>query len=131
MENPVFLDLDMIDRLHRDLIATYGGLDGVRDQGLLESALAQPKAGFGGQYFHADLFEMAAAYLYHLVLNHPYLDGNKRIGAAAAIVFLAINDIDIENDEDGLVNVTLAVATGTMDKPAIAQFFRERSLIQG
>ena len=69
---------------------------------------------------------MAAAYLYHLVQNHPFVDGNKRIGAASAIVFLAINDIQIEDDEDGLVELTLGVATGQIGKTEIAEFFRSR-----
>ena len=64
---------------------------------------------------------------YHLVQNHPFLDGNKRIGAATAIVFLAINDIQIDNDEEGLVNLTLSVATGQAGKPEIAEFFRSHA----
>ena len=75
----------------------------------------------------ADIFEMAAAYLYHVVQNHPFLDGNKRAGAALAIVFLAINDIDIDNDEDGLVELTLSVATGQSGKVEIAEFFRSHA----
>lgn len=71
---------------------------------------------------------MAAAYLYHLVQNHPFLDGNKRTGAAAAIVFLAMNDVQIEADEDGLVDLTLSVARGQSGKPEIAEFFRTRVL---
>ena len=67
---------------------------------------------------------MAAAYLYHIVRNHPFLDGNKRTGAAAAILFLALNDIDLDADEDGLVKITLAVATGHAGKSEIAEFFR-------
>jgi len=75
------------------MIKTYGGSEGLRDAGLLHSAIAVPQASFGGNYLHAGLFEMAAAYLYHIVQNHPFVDGNKRTGAAAAIVFLAMNDI--------------------------------------
>lgn len=86
-----------------------------------------PQASYGGEYLHADLFEMAAAYLYHIVQNHAFLDGNKRTGAAAAIVFLAMNDVMIENDEQGLVELTLSVATGQIGKAEIAAFFRERS----
>ena len=86
-----------------------------------------PQASYGGEYFHADLFEMAAAYLYHIVQNHPFLDGNKRTGAAAAIVFLAMNDVMIENDEQGLVELTLSVATGQIGKAEIAAFLRKHS----
>ena len=124
MSVPLFLDLDQILRLHRDLIERYGGLDGTRDMGLLQSAIAMPQMAYGGAYLHADPYEMAAAYLYHLVQNHPFFDGNKRIGAAAAIVFLAVNDIAIAADEDGLVELTRAVAEGKAGKGEIAQFFR-------
>lgn len=67
---------------------------------------------------------MAAAYLYHIVQNHPFLDGNKRAGAATAIVFLAMNDVELRADEEGLVNLTLSVAEGRCGKTAIADFFR-------
>ena len=127
MTTPLFLDLDHALRLHRSLLEHYGGTDGVRDMGLLQSAIAMPQAAYGGEYLHGDIFEMAAAYLYHVVQNHPFLDGNKRAGAALAIVFLAINDIDIDNDEDGLVELTLHVATGKSGKAEIAGFFRSRT----
>jgi death-on-curing protein len=74
-----------------------------------------------------DLFDMAAAYLYHIVQNHPFVDGNKRTGAAAAIIFLAMNGIEIEADEDGLVEMTMAVAQSRVGKREIAAFFRQRS----
>ena len=76
---------------------------------------------------HGDIFEMAAAYLYHIVQNHPFVDGNKRTSAAAAIVFLAINDIQIDNDEKGMVELTLSTATGQTGKTEIAEFFRSHA----
>ena len=127
MLTPLFLNQDHIMRLHSSLIEQYGGIEGVRDVGLLDSAVAMPQTAYDGRYMHSDLFEMAAAYLYHIVRNHPFLDGNKRTSAAAAIVFLAINDIQIDNDEKGLVELTLSAATGQTDKTAIAGFFRSRS----
>lgn len=126
METPLFLDLEQVMRLHASMIERYGGTEGTRDVGLLQSAVAMPQMAYGGKYLHADIFEMAAAYLYHIVQNHPFLDGNKRTGAAAAIVFLAVNDIDIEADEDGLVDLTLSIARGQSGKAAIAEFFRAR-----
>jgi len=122
--SPIFLDLDMVLRTHRSLIERYGGSDGLRDAGLLHSAIAMPQASFGGEPLHKDLFEMAAAYLYHIVQNHPFIDGNKRTGAAAAIIFLDLNGIEIEPDEDGLVNLTLRVASSQAGKQEIAEFFR-------
>jgi len=124
---PQFLDLDHVLRIHRSLIEHYGGSAGVRDVGLLQSALAMSQASFAGELLHEDVFEMAAAYLYHLVQNHPFVDGNKRTGAASAIIFLALNDVQVAADEDGLVEITLAVARGDSGKPQVAAFFREKS----
>ena len=122
--SPRFLNVERVLRLHSDLIAHYWGTPGVRDTGLLVSAISQPMAMFGGEFLHADLFEMAAAYLFHIVSNHPFLDGNKRTGAAAAVVFLALNDVELAADEAGLVGITLGVATGATKKAQVAEFFR-------
>ncbi len=103
----------------------YGGEHGVRDLGLLESAVAQPRATFGGNFLHKDLFEMAAAYLFHIVQNHPFLDGNKRTGAVAALVFLDFNSIEINVPEGSLYDLTISVVTGQTGKPQIADFFRK------
>ena len=121
---PLFLDLDHALRTHHSLIEVYGGAAGIRDVGLLHSAIAMPQASFGGEFLHKDLFGMAAAYLYHIVQNHPFLDGNKRTGAAIAIIFLAMNNVTIDADEDGVVDLTLAVAQGLAGKHEIAAFFR-------
>ncbi len=75
--DPDFLTLDDVLLIHDQQLQKYGGSPGIRDQGLLESAIAQPQAGFGGQYAHADLFEMAAAYAFHIAENQPFLDGNR------------------------------------------------------
>ena len=93
MPEPYFLTLAEIVAIHSDQIARYGGRAGIRDMALLESATAQPSAGFGGHYFHRDLHEMAAAYAFHLCQNHPFFDGNKRVAIASALVFLRMNDI--------------------------------------
>lgn len=100
----------------------------MRDSGLLESALSMPQSSFGGQFLHTDIFEMAAAYLFHIVKNHPLLDGNKRVGSGSAVIFLAVNNVQIENDEAGLVELTLSVAKGEAGKPEIAEFFRSRRI---
>src|SRR5690348_6727922 len=110
------------------MIEQYGGSEGVRDVALLQSALAMPQASFGGHALHNDLFEMASAYLFHLVQNHPLIDGNKRVGAATAVIFLAMNDIEIEPDDDGLADLTLAVAKGELGKEEIATFSRNRAV---
>jgi len=124
---PLFLDLAFVLRTHLSLIERYGGEPGVRDIGLLHSAITMPQASFGGQFLHKDLFEMAAAYLFHIVQNHPFVDGNKRAGAAAAIIFLDMNGVEIAADEEGLVDLTLRVATDLAGKQEIADYFRSRS----
>ena len=127
MKDPVFLKLDRILELHRLLIAQFGGEPGLRDRGLLQSALGMPQAGLGDQYFHKNLHEMAAAYFYHLAQNHPFVDENKRVGAAAAVVFLKMNGVSVTATDEALAGLTLAVAQGKTEKPAIAAFLRKHS----
>lgn len=119
-----FLTLDDVLEAHHAQISDYGGTPELRDRSLLESALAQPYATFEGRYLHTDLFEMAAAYLFHLVQNHPFVDGNKRIGLETALVFLEINGISIEAQDDQLVELVLETAQGTRSKAQLAAFFR-------
>lgn len=124
MDDIDFLSLDDVLFAHLDQIQRYGGDPGVRDGGLLESAIAQPQATVGGQWLHAFPFEMAAAYLYHLVQNHPFVDGNKRTGAVAALLFLDLNGVEITAPRGALYDLTMAVANGEAGKPEIAEFFR-------
>ena len=120
----VFLTLDDIIESHQNQIETYGGSHGIRDIGLLESAIAQPEASFGGQYLHADIFQMAAAYIYHLVMNHPFVDGNKRVGLEAALIFLEINNENLSASDEELVDLVLKTTAGQVGKREIAEFFR-------
>ena len=124
----LFLTLDDIIESHLNQIDTYGGSHGIRDIGLLESAIAQPEASFGGQYLHADIFEMAAAYLYHLVMNHPFVDGNKRVGLEAALIFLEINNENLNASDEELVDLVLKTTAGQIGKREIAEFFRSHCL---
>jgi death-on-curing protein len=127
MKGPTFLTLDQTLRLHARQIEQFGGSDGIRDVAMIESAIAQPEQGFGGEYLHKDFPEMAAAYLFHLTKNHGFVDGNKRIGAAAALVFLEMNGIDTDViDEGEMETLTLSIADGTADKDTAAAFFRAR-----
>jgi death on curing protein len=127
--DPDFLSIDEVLFIHEDQIERYGGSPEIRDPGLLASAVEQPRAMFDGRFLHADLYEMAAAYLFHIVQNHPFADGNKRAGVAAALVFLDLNGIEIQADEDVLVEHVLAVAQGRCLKPQIATFLREHAVI--
>ena len=120
----MFLTLDDILESHLNQIDTYGGSHGIRDIGLLESAIAQSEASFGGQYLHADIFQMASAYIYHLVMNHPFVDGNKRVGLEAALIFLEINDESLIANDDELVELVLKTTAGQIGKREISEFFR-------
>ena len=124
---PVFLSLAEVVEIHRDQIERYGGHAGIRDLGLLQSALVLPGAGFGGKYLHSDLIEMAAAYLFHIVQNLPFVDGNKRTGTVAGIVFLSLNGIELEADETQLEQLVIDVAKGKAGKSAVADFLRRNS----
>jgi len=124
---PDFLTLEDVLLLHSDQVDLYGGEHGVRDLGLLESAVAMPQASFGGELLHKDLFEMSAAYLFHIVQNHPFIDGNKRTGAVAALVFLDLNGIEIDAPEGSVYDLTMSVAKGDSGKTEVAAFFREHA----
>jgi death-on-curing protein len=119
-EELVFLDVDDVIELHAAQLDVFGGGAGLRDRGLLESAIAQPQASFGDQYAHDGLFSMAAAYLFHIVSNHAFVDGNKRVGLLSALVFLDLNGITVARPSDDLYALTLGVAEGRLAKPAIA-----------
>jgi death-on-curing protein len=121
---PAFLTLDEVIAIHRKQIDRYGGSPGVRDWGLLKSAIAMPAATFGGQYLHSDFYEMAAAYLFHIVQNHPFIDGNKRVGAMAADLFLLMNDVRIVAEQDEYAEFVLGVARGETGKSSVAEFIR-------
>jgi death-on-curing protein len=124
---PEFLSLDEIVEIHRDQIDRYGGEPGIRDVGLLQSAAAMPRAAFGGKFLHSDIYEMAAAYLFHIVRNHPFVDGNKRTGAVAAVVFLAINGVELQAGDEAFEGLVVSAAAGKIGKKAIAAFLREHS----
>ena len=122
--NPEFLEIEDVLEIHAMQLERFGGSEGLRDLGLLESALAQPSASFENEYLHDGLFEMAAAYLFHIVSNHPFVDGNKRTGLICALTFLRINGIEITVDSIGLEQMVMTVARGEMKKPEIASFLQ-------
>src|SRR5512143_1409321 len=95
MAEIIFLTLAEVIEIHADQITRYGGSHGIRDMDLLSSAVAMSSASFGGKFLHADIFEMAAAYAFHIAQNHPFIDGNKRAALASALVFLELNGVSI------------------------------------
>lgn len=125
--DPVFLTLDEVLSLHADQIQRYGGSAGVRDLHLLSSALGTVSATFDGRFLHETPYEMAAAYLFHIARNHPFLDGNKRTALAAALVFLWMNDLVVQAREDELTDLVLGVAEGRTSKAEAAVFLQMRA----
>lgn len=122
---PLFLTLAEVIDIHNDQIKRYGGKDGARDLGLLESAISIPQAGFGGRLLHASLFEMAAAYAYHISENQPFVDGNKRTALAAALIFLEMNDVSICDPKGRLYDAMIKLATHKFGKKALAALLAE------
>jgi death-on-curing protein len=125
--DPGFLTFEEVLAIHADQIRRYGGAEGIRDEGLLHSAVAAPQSTFSGAFLHQDLHEMAAAYLYSLTANHPFVDGNKRCGVAATGVFLRLNGWMLTATQDALVEVGLGVARGDWDKAQVTEFLRRNS----
>jgi death on curing protein len=115
-ENCFHLTVEIVREIHAEAIAKFGGSDGVRDLALLESAVAAPQASFGGRSPYKDITEAAAAYLFYLCRNHPFIDGNKRAALGSCIVFLRLNGIEPQIDGDEWEELTLAVASSTIDR---------------
>ena len=116
---PVFLTLAEVLTIHNDQIERYGGIHGIRDLELLKSAVGMPGSMFGGKYLHTNIPEMAAAYLFHIVSNHPFIDGNKRAGAVSAIVFIELNGWEFIASEDELFELVLGIAQGNIGKTEV------------
>jgi death-on-curing protein len=118
--DPEFLTVENVLALHQRQLERFGGGSGVRDLGLLQSAVAQPQATFDGEFVHDGLFEMAGAYLFHVVSNHPFVDGNKRTGLLAALTFFQLNGVRISHESEALYQLTMGVAEGRIDKATVA-----------
>jgi death-on-curing protein len=122
---PRWLSRTVVDAIHADQLRQHGGLPGVRDDNVLESALARPQQKWA--YDAApDVAVLAAAYAFGLVRNHPYRDGNKRIGFLALMTFLGINDHDLETTDEDVVTTMLALADGSLTEAQLAQWIRGR-----
>lgn len=123
--DPIFLTEEIVLEFHALALERFGGPSGVRDSGLLASALSMPSQQFGGEYLHGSISGMAAAYAYHIVRNHPFVDGNKRTGAIAAITFLHLNGYRCNASNQELEEAILAVAAGSLAKEELVGFFRQ------
>jgi death on curing protein len=123
-----FLTVDEVIEIHAAMIQKQGGLDGIRDMGLLLSAVEMPKAAMFGEYLHKTLCDKAATYLFHIICNHAFLDGNKRTGSAAALIFLDMNNVELNLDEREYEELVVKVAQSKMRKEEISAFFEKSTL---
>ena len=115
-EDCFHLSVEIVREIHQQAIARFGGSDGDRDLNMLESAVAAPQASFGGKSPFADLAELAAAYLFYLCKNHPFVDGNERTALGACIVFLRLNGVETPPDSSRWEELTLTVAGSSIDR---------------
>lgn len=122
-----FLNKKIILTFHQDQLERYEGKSGIRDEQLLESALAQPQASFGGEYVHKNLFQMAAAYGFHLCQNHPFYDGNKRTALIAMYTFLYVNGYQIKADKKSLFAIMMDLASGKVKKEELSKYLKKHS----
>jgi death-on-curing protein len=124
MIEPVFLTRESVEAIHAVSIQRFGGSLGIRDENVLESALAQPLHEY--YYREADLFQMAAAYAYHIAENQPFVDGNKRAALLAALNFLVQNGVSSDRPITEFYDAMIAIAEKRLDKPGLAAVFREQ-----
>ena len=127
MTDPVWVFPDLVSAVHQMLLAEHGGLPGIRDKGLLESALARPQQKFAFEK-NVSIFDLAAAYSYGLARNHSFVDGNKRIALTIAAVFLELNDYSLDVPEAEAVVIYQQLAAGTLTEETLAEWFRDSSV---
>jgi death on curing protein len=123
--DPLFLTLDEVLGIHADQVRRYGGSPGLRDLGLLQSALAMPETTFEGELLHGTVFEMAAAYLFHVARNHPLVDGNKRTALMCALVFLGLNGQRLDADPGTSSSWSMAWPRAESPRPKCRSSFGE------
>ena len=123
-ENCFHLTVEIVREIHAEAISVFGGSHGMRDQALLESAVAAPQASFGGKSPYADIVEVAAAYLFYLCRNHPFIDGNKRAALGACLVFLRLNGAKPAPDGLEWEELTLTVAASVIDRDEATERLR-------
>ena len=127
MKRPLWVRPDVVVAVQEQLLAVFGGAAGVRDTGLLESALARPENRFAYRRTAVTIFDLAAAYAFGLAKNHPFVDGNKRIAFTTAVMFLELNGYRFEAGEADAVVRTLALAAGELKEPGYAQWLKAHS----
>ena len=122
-----FIPEEIVLIIHADLLQRYGGSAGLRDRKRLESALAQPKITVGGKYAHRTIFDKAAAYGFHICMNHPFIDGNKRVSFALMDIFLQKNGWEITSREEEAYSIMMSLASGKITKTALSSWLKEHT----
>ena len=122
-----FIPNRIVSTIHSDLLQRYGGRPGLRDPGLLDSALAQPKMTVGGKFLHKTLFDKAAAYGFHVCKNHPFVDGNKRVAFVLMDIFLQKNGWEIIANEEDAYTTMMSLASGKLSKARLSKWLKEHS----
>ena len=125
-KEPVFLSYDQVRLIHDRMISEYGGAEGLREPGLLESAVAMPLSQYEGHFLHKDIASMTGAYLFHLCRNHPFVDGNKRTALASALLFAMVNGYQVKASDNELEELTCRTADSEKSKDEVIGFFREK-----
>lgn len=119
-----FLSLTEVNRFHEDQLSRFGGLYGIRSQEILKATTLEPQMTFDGKYLYCDLFEMATCYLFGIIKNHPFLDGNKRTGILCAIAFLRYNGINIRPSQDVFYQLAMKIASSNIDKSTVTTILK-------
>lgn len=122
-----FITLADAVEIHKNQVELYGGDPGIKDFNLLSSAIYMPQSSYNDKYLHKDIFEMAAAYIFHICQNHPFIDGNKRTGLVCGLVFLDFNGIEISDPSGLLYRMTMGTAAGKINKQEIASLLKQLS----
>ena len=125
MKKILFLTLAEVIEIHNDQMQKYSGHAGIRDINLLSSAAAMPYASFSGKFLHDDIYEMAAAYAFHISQNHPFIDGNKRTALSSALVFLEMNGVSLSDPEGKIYEAMISLSAGKMNKKDFATILQK------
>jgi death-on-curing protein len=124
LHSPKFVEKEDVLSIHDKQIRLYGGLSGIRDEGLLESAISQPQATFGGEFLHPTIVEQAAAYLFHINKNHAFVDGNKRTAFDVMVTFLNLNDYELNLTLEEAEELTIQVADDKVSKEELIEILK-------
>ena len=122
-----FIPNRIVSTIHSDLLQRYGGRPGLRDPGLLDSALAQPKITVGGKFVHKTLFDKAAAYGFHVCKNHAFVDGNKRVAFVLMDIFLQKNGWEVTSNEEEAYSMMISLASGKLSKAQLSKWLKKHS----